>query len=66
MAYYSYKRVRDILMNAGWIVYSDDMELVPANKEKYGSEIDNSYLGNLYDMIADYTDELNEAHNASN
>ena len=58
MAHYSYKRVRDILIAEGWIVCSDDMELVPADKEKYGNEIDNSYLGNLYDMIADYTEQL--------
>ena len=60
MAYYSYKRVRDILMKAEWIVYSEEMELVPADKEKYGDEIDNSYLGNLYEMIADYTEQLQD------
>ena len=60
MAYYSYKRVRDILMKAEWIVYSEEMELVPADKEKYGDKIDNSYLGNLYEMIADYTEQLQD------
>lgn len=58
MAYYSYKRVRDQLIEAGWLVFNNNQVLVPANTEKYGDELDNGYDGNLYDMAADYIDNL--------
>lgn len=58
MAYYSYKRARDQLIEAGWLVFSADLVLTPADIKKYGNEVDNTYNGNLYDMLADYIDQL--------
>jgi len=63
MAYYSYKRVRDILIELGEIIYDEDDNLTPKNKDLYGADIDNTYLGNLYEMIADEFEKL-QAENA--
>lgn len=54
MAYYSYKRVRDLLMEKGWL----DKYGNPVNTEKYGEGLDNSYRGNLWEMAADYIQQL--------
>ncbi len=56
MAYYSYKRVRDILVEAGWI----DKYGNPVDAEKYGDELETEYYGNLWDMAADYIESLKE------
>jgi len=54
MAYYSYKRIRDILIAEGWI----DEYGNPVDTEKYGDELDIDYFGNLWDMAADYIESL--------
>lgn len=54
MAYYSYKRVRDILMKAGWL----DEYGNPVDTEKYGDELETEYCGNLWDVTADYIESL--------
>lgn len=63
MAYYSYKRVRDILIASGEIIFDEDNILKPKNQSLYGDRIDNTYLGNLYEMIADSYEKL-QAENA--
>lgn len=54
MAYYSYKRMRDILISAGWV----DKYGNPVDVCKYGSELETDYDGNLWDMVADYFESL--------
>lgn len=54
MAYYSYKRVRDILMRAGWVNQYGD----PINTDKYGVTLETDYDGNLWEMAADYFESL--------
>ncbi len=52
-------------MDAGYIVYDKHQELVPADQDKYGDKIDNTYLGNLYDMAADYIESLEDTQSST-
>jgi hypothetical protein len=54
MAYYSYKRMRDILIDAGWI----DKYGNPVDKDKYGEFLETGYDGNMWDIAADYFESL--------
>lgn len=54
MAYYAYKTVRDLLMDAGG--YLDECA-EPLDKEKY-EDADCNYDGSLWLMASDYIEEL--------
>ena len=53
MAYYAYKRVRDLLIEQGIC----DKYGNPVDKMKYGEDLINDYDGNIHDMAADLIEE---------
>lgn len=54
MTHYSYKRVRDQLMQAGLLDESGN----PADTKTYGDTLKTDYNGNLWDIAADYIESL--------
>lgn len=54
MAAYSYKRVRDLLIESGYLNKYGD----PVNKTLYGDYLDPTPDGNLWEIVADYIESL--------
>jgi len=54
MAYYEYKQVRDLLIDAGKL----DKYSQPMDKEKYGETLEAGLDGNIHTIAADYIREL--------
>lgn len=57
MAYYEYKRVRDLLIESGYC----DQHGNPANKNLYGDLLETDYDGNIHTMAADRIEQLENA-----
>lgn len=56
MAFYEWKKVRNRLIEAGWL----DSTASPINKDKYGEFLCTQYDGNFHTITDDYIDELEQ------